>query len=154
MARPFLMPSVPAPAGSPRTAGNRMAHCCEAPSAAASAAVRGLAARGAGGGQHRRAERGRDDDRHPRLQRVGRRAEEGRRRHLRGVHEAAGITVDVNTKDHNTFQEQINSYLQGTPDDVFTLVRRLPHAVLRGQGAGHPDRRRVEEDRRATSPTR
>jgi multiple sugar transport system substrate-binding protein len=32
----------------------------------------------------------------------------------------SGITVDVNTKDHNTFQEQINSYLQGTPDDVFT----------------------------------
>ena len=31
-----------------------------------------------------------------------------------------GITVAVNTKDHNTFQEQINSYLQGTPDDVFT----------------------------------
>ncbi|MFD9462669.1 ABC transporter substrate-binding protein [Streptomyces sp. NPDC060027] len=30
-----------------------------------------------------------------------------------------GIAVDVNTKDHNTFQEQINSYLQGTPDDVF-----------------------------------
>ncbi|MFJ8989040.1 ABC transporter substrate-binding protein [Streptomyces sp. NPDC102279] len=31
----------------------------------------------------------------------------------------SGVTVDVNTKDHNTFQEQINSYLQGTPDDVF-----------------------------------
>ncbi len=31
----------------------------------------------------------------------------------------SGITVDVNTKDHNTFQEQVNSYLQGTPDDVF-----------------------------------
>ncbi|MER5472980.1 ABC transporter substrate-binding protein [Streptomyces sp. NPDC002685] len=31
----------------------------------------------------------------------------------------SGIAVDVNTKDHNTFQEQINSYLQGTPDDVF-----------------------------------
>ncbi|SED98884.1 MULTISPECIES: ABC transporter substrate-binding protein [Streptomyces] len=31
----------------------------------------------------------------------------------------SGITVRVNTKDHNTFQEQINSYLQGTPDDVF-----------------------------------
>jgi multiple sugar transport system substrate-binding protein len=31
----------------------------------------------------------------------------------------SGITIDVNTKDHNTFQEQINSYLQGTPDDVF-----------------------------------
>ncbi|MET9448744.1 ABC transporter substrate-binding protein [Streptomyces cinerochromogenes] len=31
----------------------------------------------------------------------------------------SGLSVDVNTKDHNTFQEQINSYLQGTPDDVF-----------------------------------
>jgi multiple sugar transport system substrate-binding protein len=31
-----------------------------------------------------------------------------------------GGTVDVNTVDHNTFQEQINSYLQGRPDDVFT----------------------------------
>ncbi|WP_328747701.1 extracellular solute-binding protein [Streptomyces sp. NBC_00285] len=31
----------------------------------------------------------------------------------------SGVTVKVNTKDHNTFQEQINSYLQGTPDDVF-----------------------------------
>ncbi|EKX68399.1 ABC transporter substrate-binding protein [Streptomyces ipomoeae] len=31
----------------------------------------------------------------------------------------SGLKVDVNTKDHNTFQEQINSYLQGTPDDVF-----------------------------------
>ncbi|MCW7947303.1 sugar ABC transporter substrate-binding protein [Streptomyces hygroscopicus] len=31
----------------------------------------------------------------------------------------SGITIAVNTKDHNTFQEQINSYLQGTPDDVF-----------------------------------
>jgi len=28
--------------------------------------------------------------------------------------------VQVNTVDHNTFQEQINSYLQGKPDDVFT----------------------------------
>ncbi|MDN0197023.1 ABC transporter substrate-binding protein [Streptomyces sp. S.PNR 29] len=31
----------------------------------------------------------------------------------------SGLKVDINTKDHNTFQEQINSYLQGTPDDVF-----------------------------------
>ncbi|HEU5427399.1 MAG TPA: ABC transporter substrate-binding protein [Actinocrinis sp.] len=30
------------------------------------------------------------------------------------------IKVQVNTKDHDTFQEQINSYLQATPDDVFT----------------------------------
>ena len=31
-----------------------------------------------------------------------------------------GGDVKVNTVDHNTFQEQINSYLQGKPDDVFT----------------------------------
>src|SRR5215218_8460671 len=30
------------------------------------------------------------------------------------------IDVKVNTVSHNTFQEQINSYLQGRPDDVFT----------------------------------
>ena len=28
----------------------------------------------------------------------------------------SGMTVNVNTVDHNTFQEQINSYLQGKPD--------------------------------------
>jgi|tagenome__1003787_1003787.scaffolds.fasta_scaffold20952584_2 multiple sugar transport system substrate-binding protein len=33
---------------------------------------------------------------------------------------SSGGTVDVNTVDHNTFQENINSYLQGKPDDVFT----------------------------------
>ena len=32
----------------------------------------------------------------------------------------SGIQVKVNTVSHNTFQEQINSYLQGRPDDVFT----------------------------------
>ncbi len=31
-----------------------------------------------------------------------------------------GGVVNVNTVDHNTFQEQINSYLQGKPDDAFT----------------------------------
>ena len=31
-----------------------------------------------------------------------------------------GIEVKVNTVDHGTFQDQISSYLQGTPDDVWT----------------------------------
>jgi multiple sugar transport system substrate-binding protein len=31
-----------------------------------------------------------------------------------------GIAVTVNTVDHGTFQDQISSYLQGTPDDTFT----------------------------------
>ena len=33
---------------------------------------------------------------------------------------ATGTKVSVNTVDHNTFQEQINTYLQGRPQDVFT----------------------------------
>ena len=31
-----------------------------------------------------------------------------------------GDKVTVNTVDHNTFQQNINNYLQGNPDDVFT----------------------------------
>lgn len=31
-----------------------------------------------------------------------------------------GTTVKINTVDHNSFQENINNYLQGSPDDVFT----------------------------------
>jgi multiple sugar transport system substrate-binding protein len=36
-----------------------------------------------------------------------------------GFNKATGLTAKVNTVDHNTFQEQINSYLQGRPDDMF-----------------------------------
>lgn len=32
----------------------------------------------------------------------------------------AGLTVKTNTIDHNSFQENINNYLQGSPDDVWT----------------------------------
>lgn len=32
----------------------------------------------------------------------------------------SGATVDLNAVDHNTFQENLNNYLQGSPDDVFT----------------------------------
>ena len=31
----------------------------------------------------------------------------------------SGLTVKINTIDHNSFQENINNYLQGSPDDVF-----------------------------------
>ncbi len=33
--------------------------------------------------------------------------------------EKSGVAVDINATDPNTWQEQINSYLQGKPDDVF-----------------------------------
>ncbi|GAA0899754.1 ABC transporter substrate-binding protein [Virgisporangium aurantiacum] len=32
----------------------------------------------------------------------------------------SGITVKLNEIDHNSFQENINNYLQGNPDDVFS----------------------------------
>jgi len=34
--------------------------------------------------------------------------------------QSKGVTVKTNTVDHNSFQENINNYLQGSPDDVFT----------------------------------
>ncbi|MGW4499628.1 ABC transporter substrate-binding protein [Micromonospora sp. NPDC004336] len=36
-----------------------------------------------------------------------------------GFQTSSGLRVAVNTVDHNTFQENINNYLQGKPDDVF-----------------------------------
>ena len=33
---------------------------------------------------------------------------------------ASGLDVKINAVDHNTFQENINNYLQGNPDDVFS----------------------------------
>ncbi len=43
---------------------------------------------------------------------------------LKGMADAyqkeAGVTVELNAVDHNTFQENLNTYLQGSPDDVFT----------------------------------
>src|SRR3954469_6522888 len=39
---------------------------------------------------------------------------------LKGFETKSGKTVKVNTVDHNSFQENINRYLQGTPDDVYT----------------------------------
>ena len=43
---------------------------------------------------------------------------------LKGMADAyqaeTGVTVALNAVDHNTFQENLNTYLQGAPDDVFT----------------------------------
>ncbi|MEW2512627.1 extracellular solute-binding protein [Streptomyces sp. NPDC046870] len=50
----------------------------------------------------------------------------------------SGISVDVNTKDHNTFQEQINSYLQGTPDDVFNWFAGYRMQFFAAKGLASP----------------
>ena len=45
-----------------------------------------------------------------------------------------GISVKVNTVDHNTFQDQISVYLQGTPDDVFTWFSGFRMRFFAAQG--------------------
>jgi multiple sugar transport system substrate-binding protein len=44
------------------------------------------------------------------------------------------LKVKVNTVDHNTFQEQINNYLQGSPDDVFTWFAGYRMRFFAAQG--------------------
>lgn len=39
---------------------------------------------------------------------------------ISGFEKSSKKTVKVNTIDHNTFQENINRYLKGSPDDAFT----------------------------------
>ncbi len=46
----------------------------------------------------------------------------------------SGVTVKVNTVDHGTFQDQISSYLQATPDDVFTWFSGYRMRFFAAQG--------------------
>jgi multiple sugar transport system substrate-binding protein len=48
--------------------------------------------------------------------------------------EQAGLTVNINTVDHGTFQDQLTSYLQGTPDDVFTWFAGFRARYFADQG--------------------
>src|SRR6187551_323432 len=45
-----------------------------------------------------------------------------------------GTTVKINTVDHNSFQENINNYLQGSPDDVFTWFAGYRMRFFASQG--------------------
>jgi len=51
-----------------------------------------------------------------------------------GYTKASGVQTKVNTVDHNTFQEQINNYLQGSPDDVFTWFAGYRMRFFASQG--------------------
>ncbi|HEY5183993.1 MAG TPA: ABC transporter substrate-binding protein [Actinomycetes bacterium] len=44
------------------------------------------------------------------------------------------VTVKVNTVDHNTFQQNINNYLQGKPDDTFTWFAGYRMRFFAAQG--------------------
>jgi len=46
--------------------------------------------------------------------------------------------VKINTVDHDTFQNTISTYLQGTPDDVFTWFAGYRMQFFASQGLAHP----------------
>jgi multiple sugar transport system substrate-binding protein len=51
---------------------------------------------------------------------------------------ATGLTPTMNTVDHNTFQDQINSYLGGTPDDDFTWFSGFRMRFFASKGLSTP----------------
>ena len=50
----------------------------------------------------------------------------------------SGVQPTVNTTDHGKFQDSINSYLQGTPDDVFTWFAGYRMRFFAAQGLSSP----------------
>ena len=50
----------------------------------------------------------------------------------------SGDKVKINTVDHDTFQSTISTYLQGTPDDVFTWFAGYRMQFFASQGLAHP----------------
>lgn len=55
-----------------------------------------------------------------------------------GFEQQSGLTAKVNTVDHNTFQNKIQSYLQGTPDDVFSWFAGYRMKFFAAQGLASP----------------
>ncbi|WP_407914682.1 ABC transporter substrate-binding protein [Kitasatospora sp. NE20-6] len=48
------------------------------------------------------------------------------------------VDIRINTVDHNTFQQNITSYLQGTPDDLFTWFAGYRMQYFAAQGLAQP----------------
>jgi multiple sugar transport system substrate-binding protein len=51
---------------------------------------------------------------------------------------SSGLTAKVNTVDHDTFQNKIQTYLQGTPDDVFSWFAGNRMKFFAAQGLASP----------------
>src|SRR5947209_12872997 len=51
---------------------------------------------------------------------------------------ATSVNISVNTVDHNTFQNDITSYLQGTPDDLATWFAGYRMQYFAAQGLALP----------------
>jgi multiple sugar transport system substrate-binding protein len=55
-----------------------------------------------------------------------------------GATSSTGVAVSVNTTDHNTFQNNITAYLQGTPDDLATWFAGYRMQYFAAQGLLEP----------------
>jgi multiple sugar transport system substrate-binding protein len=55
-----------------------------------------------------------------------------------GATSSTGVQIKINTVDHNTFQTNISSYLQGTPDDLFTWFAGYRMQYFAAQGLAMP----------------
>src|SRR5579871_2036901 len=51
---------------------------------------------------------------------------------------ATGVSISINTVDHNTFQNDITSYLQGTPNDLATWFAGYRMQYFAAQGLLSP----------------
>ena len=55
-----------------------------------------------------------------------------------GAETATKAKIKINTVDHNSFQQNITSYLQGTPDDLFTWFAGYRMQYFAAQGLAEP----------------
>ena len=55
-----------------------------------------------------------------------------------GAQKSTGVQVSINTVDHNTFQDDITSYLQGTPNDLATWFAGYRMQFFAAQGLLEP----------------
>ncbi|MFI0941739.1 ABC transporter substrate-binding protein [Streptomyces sp. NPDC021020] len=55
-----------------------------------------------------------------------------------GATASSQVKVKINTVDHNTFQQNITSYLQGTPDDLFTWFAGYRMQYFAAQNLAQP----------------
>jgi multiple sugar transport system substrate-binding protein len=57
---------------------------------------------------------------------------------LNAFTKSSGDQVKINAVDHDTFQNTISQYLQGTPDDVFTWFAGYRMQFFAAKGLAHP----------------
>jgi multiple sugar transport system substrate-binding protein len=57
---------------------------------------------------------------------------------LAAASKGTGVKISVNTVDHNTFQNNISNYLQGTPNDLFTWFAGYRMQFFAAQGLATP----------------